>query len=76
MKSDNPFDRRLEAQKNVIPTAVRDSAVFVTDTLDIYWAAAQAVFEEQATPEHAIAICKMLIDELPPQMRQGGWKAN
>lgn len=56
MRTDNPFDRKLDAWSREIPPGVRDAAVFVTDTLDLSWASVQAVFEDQATPELALAI--------------------
>lgn len=54
MKEKNPFDLKLKCVK--YPTAIHDAAVYVTDTLDLCWAAAQAVFEDKATPESALAI--------------------
>ena len=76
MKLDNPFDRRLEAQKR-IPSSVRDAAIDVTDTLDVAWAAAQAVFETKAKPEHALALLSIMLARAdaerqasrPPQSR-------
>jgi hypothetical protein len=61
MQADNPFDRRLEAQKQM-PESIRDAAIELTDTLDLCWAAAQAVFEAQATPEHALALLPMFME--------------
>lgn len=54
MKAKNPFDIRLESPGT--PPDVRVAAIFVTDTLDLCWASAQAVFEDKATPELALAI--------------------
>lgn len=54
MKDVNPFDTTLKLAR--YPREVHDAAVFVTDTLDLCWAAAQAVFEDKATPEAALAI--------------------
>ncbi|HEY1755617.1 MAG TPA: hypothetical protein VGG72_09500 [Bryobacteraceae bacterium] len=56
MKTDNPFDRKIEIWKNRIPTELSGAAIFVTDTLDLCKAAAEAVFEEKATPEITLAI--------------------
>lgn len=61
MKTDNPFDRRLEAQKQ-IPESIRTAAIHLTDTLDIAWAVVQAVFEKHAKPEHALALLPMFIE--------------
>jgi hypothetical protein len=32
----------------------------VVTNMDVCWVGAQAVFEKQATPEHAIEICKLM----------------
>lgn len=61
MKIDNPFDEKLRSNKGNVPESVIDALVEVTDTLDFAWAAAQSVFEEDATPEHALKICEMMI---------------
>lgn len=42
MRTDNPFDKHLDAWRREIPARVRDAAVLVTDTLDLIWASAQA----------------------------------
>lgn len=60
MKIDNPFDRKLEVQKRM-PDEIRTAAVTLTDTLDLCWAAAQAVFEKRATPEHALALLPLFM---------------
>lgn len=56
MENDNPFDKKLNVWGNNVPADVRDAAVFVTDTLDLCWASAKAVFGDKATPELALAI--------------------
>ena len=56
MKTDNPFDKKIEIGKGRIPHKVEGAAIFVTDTLDLCLAAAVTVFEEKATPELALAI--------------------
>lgn len=56
MKTDNPFDKKLEIRAARTPAAVHDAAVSVTDTPELCWAAAQAVFEDRATPGAALAI--------------------
>lgn len=66
MKTDNPFDRHLEAAKGM-PSAVRDAAIFVTDTLDASWKAAQAVFEDKASPEVALAIFDRVVARMQAQ---------
>ena len=59
----NPFDKKLELWKG-LPTEVRDAATFVTDTLDLSWAAAQAVFGDRATPEAALGIYDRIVDRM------------
>ena len=61
MNIDNPFDKKLEILGNKIPGSLRDTAVHVTDTLDLAWAAAQSVFEDQAKPEHALKILELFL---------------
>ncbi len=63
MKINNPFDRMLDNYKGHIPESVRDAAIYVTDTLDLAWAAAQSVFEEEAKPEHALKILELFLLE-------------
>jgi len=55
MKSENPFDTAITVRKG-IPESMRAAAIELTDTLDLCWAAARSVFEDAATPEHAIAL--------------------
>jgi hypothetical protein len=55
MKADNPLDKHLDINKQ-IPLDVRDSTVFVNDTLNIAWLSAQSIFEDKATPEIALQI--------------------
>ncbi len=43
---------------------VRESAVFVTDNLDLCWVAAKSIFGETATPEHALSIYDRLNERL------------
>lgn len=69
MKMKNPFDTKLEAQKR-IPTSIRDSAIELTDTLDLCWAAARAVFEKDAVPEHALALLPMVIERADARRQQ------
>ena len=70
MNTDNPFDKKLEVWGARTPDGVRDAAVFVTDTLELCWAAARAIFEDKATPEAALAIydrVRARIEEAPRQ---------
>lgn len=61
MKENNPFDRKIELQKGR-PSFDRDAAIELTATLDLCWAAAQAVFDKKATPEHALALLPMFME--------------
>ena len=58
MKTENPLDKKLELweSRGRTPAHVHDVVVFVSDTLELSWAAAQAIFEDKATPEAALAI--------------------
>ncbi len=69
MQADNPFDRKLGLAKGM-PAGMRDALVDVTDTLDFAWTAAQAVFETQATPEQALKICEMVMEERSRNLRR------
>ena len=55
MQSENPFDTAITVRKG-IPESIRSSAIELTDTLDLCWAAVRAVFEDLAKPEHALAL--------------------
>jgi hypothetical protein len=72
MKTDNPFDKKLEIWVTRTPAGVHDAAVFVTETLELCWAAAQAVFEDKATPEAALAIYDRVQARMGEQSRQKG----
>lgn len=61
MNVDNPFDRALDARR--IPEPFRSAAVDVADTVDLAKLAAQAVFGDKATPEHAIALATLMLEE-------------
>lgn len=69
MQANNPFDKKLDLNKR-LPEGIRDALVNVTDTLDFAWAAAQAVFEDQAKPEHALKICQMMMQEWHHNLRR------
>lgn len=79
MKIDNPFDKTMEINRRSMDSITRDALINVTDTLDFCWAAAKAVFEETATPEHALQICEMVManiarnqDTARDRVRTGG----
>jgi hypothetical protein len=50
---------------------VRDSSVFVTDTLDLCWVAAKSIFGEKASPEHALAIYDRMTERLETIAHEG-----
>lgn len=60
MKIDNPFDAKLKVSTG-IHSATKDALIDVTDTLDFAWASARTIFEEAATPDHALKICEMML---------------
>ena len=66
MKTDNPFNKKIELYKTLIlnkPERLIDSAIFVTDTLELCLASAQAVFEE-ATPKLALEIYDRMVERM------------
>jgi hypothetical protein len=69
MKTDNPFDRKIEASKGM-PAHFRDAAIELTDTLDVCWAAARAVFDQDAKPGHAIALLPMFMTRADEKQKQ------
>ena len=69
MEKDNPFDRKIDMQRR-LPDSVRDAATETTDTLDLCWAAAQAVFGNKATPEHALVLLPLFIEQAAEKRRQ------
>ena len=68
MKLENLFDTRIQAKN--MPGHFRDAAIELTDTLDVCWAAAQAVFEGKAQPEHAIALLPLFMTRADEKHRQ------
>lgn len=69
VKTVNPFDTKIEVQKRM-PHSVRDAAIELTDTLDLCWTAAQAVFEKKATPEHALALLPLFMERADAKRQQ------
>ena len=61
MKTNNPFDKKLEAWKGRIPEDVLEAATFATDTLELSWATAQSILKRTPTPEHALAIYDRIV---------------
>lgn len=69
MQVNTPFNNKLALLKQS-PVGMRAALVDVTDTLDFAWAAVQSVFESQATPEHALKICEMMLAERDRNLRE------
>jgi hypothetical protein len=52
------------APEGLLPNMTRDALGEVTETLEFMWSATQAVFGDQAKPEHAIAQLPFAMDAL------------
>ena len=50
--------------EGLLPNMTRDALGEVTETLEFMWSATQAVFGDQARPEHAIALLPFAMDAL------------
>jgi hypothetical protein len=61
MKTNNPFDKKLKIT-NDIPDEIRGALTQTAGTLELSWDMAQAIFEERATPEIAIAIYDLVLE--------------
>ena len=59
MEHNSKFDRALETRR--VREPYLGAAVDVTDTLDLAWLSAQAVFGAKATPAHAIAVAELML---------------
>lgn len=68
MKINNVFDTRIQA--SAMPDHFRHAAIELTDTLDVCWAVAQAVFEGKAEPAHAIALLPLFMARADDKHRQ------
>jgi len=68
MKTENPFDKHLAVNKGM-PEDLRAAAVFVTDTLDVAWMSARAVFESKASPEVALAIYDRFVAQMQASLQ-------
>jgi len=69
MKLDNPFDKKLEAQKTV-PESIKVGAIKAVDTLDLAWAGVMAVFGSKAKPEHALMLLPILLEQAEAERRR------
>ena len=56
MKPKEPFEDKLSQYQGKISPHLEEAATYVTDTLALAWAAAQQVFQDRATPEHALTL--------------------
>ena len=68
MHKNNLFDTRIQAR--LMPDHFKDATIELTDTLDVCWAAAQAVFEAKAKPEHALALLPLFMARADDKHRQ------
>lgn len=62
MQEKNPFDTAIRVQTQM-PAHLRNAAIHTTDTLDLAWKAAQAVFEGKAKPEHALTLLPVFLEQ-------------
>lgn len=73
MERNNAFDAKLALYDGKIPADVHAALVHLIDSLDMCWAGAQAVFSDQARPEHALDLLRALEERLlsgqAPQVR-------
>lgn len=66
MKIENPLDKHL-AINTRMPQHLRSAVCDVADLLDLAWITTQSVFEEQATPELAVAVFDRLVSRVHGQ---------
>ncbi len=64
MKRTNPFDQKLRDWGESVPADVREASTYVTDTLELCWASARSIFEDEATPELALEIYDRILDRI------------
>ena len=64
MNVDNPFDRKLDINRDKIPNDILYALVDVNDTMVMCWASAKSVFEDKATPEIAIAMYDRIVKKI------------
>ena len=64
MKADNEFDRRLKLLN--YPEPVHDAFAKTVDGLDLAVTAAQTLFGDQARPEHALEIYRLVLAAMTP----------
>ncbi len=69
MKDKSSFDLKIKTQ-TLMPSSMRDAAIELGDTLDLCWAAAQAVFGAKARPEHALTLLPMFMQRADAKRQQ------
>ncbi|WP_340120815.1 hypothetical protein [Methylobacter svalbardensis] len=69
MKTDDPFNKQFKILANkyknmphLISDEMLESCCVINDALDVAWATAQSVFEDQAKPDHALKILEIFFD--------------
>lgn len=70
MEKDNPFDKALQARDHKIKDSLAEAAIETTDTLDLCWDAARAVFGTKAKPEHALALLPVFMQQAEEKRRR------
>ena len=68
MNSLDAFDKAIS--RRGIPEHFKKAAVELNDTLVLCWASAQAVFGDQARPEHAISLLPQYMERADAKDRQ------
>jgi hypothetical protein len=71
MKPANPFEQMLELPGIRRRASLARIAPEVVDVLELAWAAAQSVFEEDAKPEHAIMLLPIFLDRADAERSRG-----
>lgn len=54
--ANNAFDRKIDAQKGALDSSMRDAAIYVHDTMDLAFAAAQSFFGDKPPVEAVMAM--------------------
>lgn len=57
------YEQQYDAQKARMSTFMRQGVEDVSDSLKLAWVSAQAVFADQATPEHALKILELWLNQ-------------
>lgn len=58
------FDEKLRHSQLLGKQYIKDGLIDVNDTLDFAWTSARSIFGKDATPEHALKICELMLDRI------------